>query len=73
LRVVGYSFATTEPKYGVSGVGSEKPVMQTCIPPSCPGFPWVIDRIRQYRSARFASLGSSSPMRIPGTFVSIGL
>ena len=37
----------TDPKYGVLSFGAEWPVMQTCMPPSWPPLPWLIERMRQ--------------------------
>ena len=54
-------------------MGCEWPVMQTCMPPSCPPLPWVIERTRQKRLAMLANRGSISPSRTPGTAVAIGL
>src|SRR5947209_5702895 len=47
--------------------------MQTCMPPSWPEFWCDIERTRQKWPASLASLGMSSHIWMPGTFVAIGL
>ncbi len=77
----GRSFDRTEPKLGKSsGVGptsprarGRRPVIIVWQAEPCEASPWVIDRTIASRSIRFASRGRCSVIRMPGTFVAIGL